>query len=69
MLEIRGDLDLGQEPFGSQLGFQDLQRDLAFVLDIVGQVDGSHPADVPPPAVPLAMLDLQPFVVPGAEAS
>ena len=44
MLEIRGDLDLGQEPFGSQLGFQDLQRDLAFVLDIVGQVDGSHPA-------------------------
>ena len=26
-------------------------------------------ADVPPPAVPLPMLDLQPFVVPGAEAS
>jgi hypothetical protein len=25
--------------------------------------------DVPPPAVPLAMLDLQPLVVPGAEAS
>jgi hypothetical protein len=25
--------------------------------------------DVPPPAVPLAMLDLQPFVVPGAEGS
>ena len=25
--------------------------------------------EVPPPAVPLAMLDLQPFVVPGAEAS
>ena len=24
--------------------------------------------DVPPPAVPLAMLDLQPLVVPGAEA-
>ena len=29
----------------------------------------SHRPDVPPPAVPLAMLDLQPFVVPGAEAS
>ncbi len=26
-------------------------------------------SDVPPPAVPLPMLDLQPFVVPGAEAS
>jgi hypothetical protein len=25
--------------------------------------------DVPEPAVPLAMLDLHPFVVPGAEAS
>jgi hypothetical protein len=28
-----------------------------------------HALDVPPPAVPLAMLDLQPFVVPGAEGS
>jgi len=27
------------------------------------------PPDVSPPAVPLAMLDLQPFVVPGAESS
>jgi SNF2 family DNA or RNA helicase len=27
------------------------------------------PGDVPPDAVPLAMLDLQPLVVPGAEAS
>jgi hypothetical protein len=30
---------------------------------------GSTWGDVPPPAVPLAMLDLQPLVVPGAEAS
>ena len=29
----------------------------------------SAASDVPPVAVPLAMLDLQPFVVPGAEAS
>ena len=29
----------------------------------------SDARDVPPPAVPLAMLDLEPFVVPGAEAS
>ena len=33
-------------------------------LDVTTTTGG----DVPPPAVPLAMLDLQPLVVPGAEA-
>jgi len=33
----------------------------------IADTDGD--SDVPPVAVPLAMLDLQPFVVPGAEAS
>ena len=29
---------------GGQLGLQDLQRDLSFVLEVVGQVDGGHAA-------------------------
>ena len=40
--------DLAQEAFNAQLvahlRVQDLQRDLAFVLEIVGQVDRRHPA-------------------------
>ena len=35
----------------------------------VENVRGVQGHDVPPPAVPFAMLDLQPLVVPGAEAS
>jgi predicted helicase len=43
-------------------------RDLG--IDLVAEtLQGTRWADVPEPAVPLAMLDLQPFVVPGAEAS
>jgi hypothetical protein len=45
---IRRGLDLAQEPLGAdgvgQLGAQDLERDLAVVLDVVGEVDDSHAA-------------------------
>ena len=48
MLEVRRRLDLCQETLGTdhggQLGFEDLERDLAFVLEVVGQVDGGHAA-------------------------
>ncbi len=40
MLEVRRGLDLSQEPLGTddccEFGLQDLQRDLALVLDWVG---------------------------------
>ena len=46
MTEVGGRLDLGQEAFGSdhggQLRLQNLQRDLALVLEVVGQVDRGH---------------------------
>ena len=48
MIQVGGDLDLGQEPFGtdnrSQLRLQDLEGHLAVVLDVLGQVHGGHPA-------------------------
>ena len=48
VLQLRGRLDLGEEPLtpddGRQLGLQDLQRDLALVLQILGEVDRRHPA-------------------------
>ncbi len=48
MLEIRGGLDLGQEPLGpengAELGAQDLERDRAIVPHVVREVDGGHPA-------------------------
>ena len=48
MLEVGGGPDLRQEPFGAedrgQLGLQHLDRDLAVVLDVVGEVDGRHAA-------------------------
>ncbi len=46
VLEVRGRLDLAEEPLGSHHGgwlrLQDLQRDLALVLQVVRQVDGRH---------------------------
>ena len=48
MLEVGGDLDLGQEPLGAehggQLGAQHLERDLAVVPQVVREVDGGHAA-------------------------
>jgi len=37
-----------------QLGLQDLERDLPLVLQVVGQVDGRHPALAELPQDPVA---------------
>ena len=59
MMECRGDLDLAQEPVdaehGGQVGLEDLERDLAVVLEVVGEVDGRH--------APLAQLPLDAVAV------
>jgi hypothetical protein len=48
VLEIRGDLDFGQKALaaedGRELGVQDLDRHLAAVLEILGEMDGGHAA-------------------------
>src|SRR4051794_4176190 len=48
MVEPGGDLDLGEEPLdtehGAELGAQDLERDLAVVLEVGGEEDGRHAA-------------------------
>jgi hypothetical protein len=48
MLQVGGGLDLGEESLGTedgrQLGTQHLERDLAVVAYVVGQVHGSHAA-------------------------
>ena len=46
VLQVGRRLDLGQEALGAdqggQLGLQDLEGDLAFVFEVVGQVDRGH---------------------------
>ena len=48
MLEVGGDLDLGQEAGaaedGGELGVEDLDGDLAAVLGVLGEIDGGHAA-------------------------
>ena len=48
VLEVRRGFDLCQESLGSdhrsQLGLQDLKRDVAVVLQVFGPLDGGHPA-------------------------
>ena len=48
MAEPGGDLDLAQEALGAergrQLGVEDLERDLAVVPEVLGEVDRGHPA-------------------------
>src|SRR5690349_21337539 len=48
MLETCRDLDLAQEPVGTErggeLGAEDLHRHLPAVADILGQVDRGHPS-------------------------
>jgi hypothetical protein len=48
VLQVGGRLDLGEESLGphhgGELGLQDLERDLALVLEVVGEVDGRHAA-------------------------
>ena len=43
-------------------------RDAALVVKDAMRSFADRDVDVPPPAVPLAMLDLKPLAVPGAEA-
>ena len=48
MVEPGGEADLGKEPLPAQhcgqLGLQHLERDVAIVLEVVGEEDGGHPA-------------------------
>ena len=48
MLELCRDPDLAQEPLGAdrggELGLEHLDGDRPVVLEIVGQIDGGHPA-------------------------
>ena len=48
MLQRRDRLDLAQEPRGAddrgELGLQDLDGDLAVVLQVLREIDGGHPA-------------------------
>ena len=48
MLQVRGDADLAQEPFGAErgghVGVEDLEGDGAVVLDVVREEHGRHAA-------------------------
>ena len=48
VLEVGGELDLGEEPLGAddggELRAQNLERDLAVVPEVLGQVHRRHPA-------------------------
>ena len=48
VLEVGGELDLGQEALGAdhggELGAQHLERDAAVVADVLGEIDGRHAA-------------------------
>jgi hypothetical protein len=48
MGELRGDLDLAQKSLRSdgvrQLGLEKLDRDLPSMSDVIGEIDGCHPA-------------------------
>src|SRR5204863_7358702 len=47
-VELRGDLDLAQKALGAEcvgkFRLQDLERDGAVVPQVLGEVDGGHPA-------------------------
>ena len=66
MLEIRGELDLGQESLGAdhgrELGPKHLERDLAVVPEVLGHVDRGHSAsaDFPVKTVSVGQRGLQP---------
>ena len=48
MLQVRGQLDLGQEPLGAdhggELGAEQLEGDPPVVPEVLGQEDGGHAA-------------------------
>jgi hypothetical protein len=47
VIEARGELDLSKKPIGAQrcceIGVKNFQRDKAFVLSVLRQIDGRHP--------------------------
>ncbi len=59
VLEIRCGFDLLHEPLGTkhrgERGSEDLDRDLAVVLDVVGEIDGCHAAFTQMPLDPVAV--------------
>ena len=59
MLEVGGELDLGQEPLGPdhrrQLGAEHLERHPPVVADVLGQVDGGHTAGADLAVDPIAV--------------
>ena len=48
MLQVRRDLDLGEESLGAEhgaeLGVEHLERDVAVVSDVAREIDGGHAA-------------------------
>ena len=60
MVEPGRDLDLGQEPLDAQhraqLGPEHLERDLAVVLEVGGEVDGRHAAGAELALDPVALF-------------
>ena len=69
MLKIGRDLDLAEEALGTQdggqFGLQDLHRHLAVVLQVLGQIDRSHPpaTDLPLDLIAVSECGLQAFLV------
>ena len=61
VVEPSGDLDLGEEPLGAEdrpeLGAEHLERDLAVVLEVPGQVDRGHAASPELPLDPIAIAE------------
>ena len=59
MLEVGGELDLGQEALGAdhgrQLGPEHLERHPPVVPDVLGQVDGGHAAGADLAVEPVAV--------------
>ena len=59
MIELRDDADFAREAVtpqrGGQLGPEDLERYLATVLEVLGQIDGRHAAgtDLPLEGIPV----------------
>jgi hypothetical protein len=60
--ELRRDLDLAQEPRGAdglrELGLDELDRDLAAMAQVVGQIDDGHPTAADLALDPVAGADL-----------
>ena len=48
MLEVRRGVDLGEDPFGAagggEIGLEHLERHVAVMPEVPGQIDGGHPA-------------------------